>query len=280
LYKLPTVPVPDQYPYDAKRHAPENHTVIFFVSKAFNETQRLKPPFYLEGDSLLWCTDKCRYYALCSKYPLYTYSDHMPLNWMHKTEKGPISSFIIECLAEIETIHQYIQGRLNTIPDGCSRFPMLGPRGLAPRGYTHSVEELLRRLPLSLKESKKVHFHGGKSNAELRAALKLWFAHVSSLLPVTTPRDGSPPAADIAILTPRCEVTPVAAALYLLSEVPFALLMPIDLVAQVRQPGLYPNSPHDRIAQRLGRAGKITLLDAQMVWLVGNVVGCCPIEVF
>jgi hypothetical protein len=67
LYQLPSVPVPDQYPsYDAKRHAPENHAVIFFISKAFNETQRLKPPFYLEGDSLLLGTDKCRYYALCS----------------------------------------------------------------------------------------------------------------------------------------------------------------------------------------------------------------------
>jgi hypothetical protein len=55
-----------------------------------------------------------------SKYRLYTYSDHMPLNWMHKTEKGPIRSFIIERLAEIETVHQYIQGKLNTLPDGCS----------------------------------------------------------------------------------------------------------------------------------------------------------------
>jgi hypothetical protein len=146
LYQLPGVPVEDQFPYDAKLHAPENHAVIFFISKAFNETQRLKPPFYLEGDSLLWRTGKSRYYALSSKYPLYTYSDHMPLNWMHKTEKGPISSFIIERLSEIETVHQYIQGKLNTLPDSCSRFPMLGPRDLAPRGYTHSIEELLRRL--------------------------------------------------------------------------------------------------------------------------------------
>ncbi len=187
LYQLPAIPIPDQYPYDPKRHAPENHAVIFFLSKAFDETQRLKPPFYLEGDSLLWCTWKSKYCALCSKYPLYTYSDHMPLNWMHKTEKGPISSFVIERLSEIETVHQYIQGKLNTIPDGCSRFPMLGPRDLAPRGYRHCVEELLRRLPVSLKEAKRVHFHGGKTNAELRVILKLWFTHVSALLPITPP---------------------------------------------------------------------------------------------
>jgi hypothetical protein len=46
LYQLPGVPVADQYPYDAKIHAPERHAVIFFISKAFNETQRLKPPFF------------------------------------------------------------------------------------------------------------------------------------------------------------------------------------------------------------------------------------------
>jgi hypothetical protein len=80
LYQLPSIAVSDQYPYDAKRHAPEKMAIIFFLSKAFNETQRLKPPFYLEGDSLLWATDKSRYYALSSKFPLYTYSDHMPLN--------------------------------------------------------------------------------------------------------------------------------------------------------------------------------------------------------
>jgi hypothetical protein len=281
LYQLPSVPVEDQFPYDAKLHAPENHAVILFISKAFNETQRLKPPFYLEGDSLLWGTDKSRYYALSSKYPLYTYSDHMPLNWMHETEKGPISSFIIESLSELETVHQYIQGKLNTLPDNsCSRFPMLGPRDLAPRGYTHSVEELLRRLPASLKEATLVHFHGGKNNAELRATLKLWFKHVSSLQPVTPPREGSPPKADVAILTPRCETTPLSVALYLLSDVPFALLMPVNLLAQARQSNLYPGCPHEMVAKRLAKAGKITILDAQMVWVVGNVSGCCPIEVF
>ena len=80
---------------------------------------------------MLWSTYKCKYYALSSPFPLYTYSDHMPLNWMAKTEKGPISSFIIERLSELHTIHQYIPGKLNSIiPDSCSRFPMLGPKQL------------------------------------------------------------------------------------------------------------------------------------------------------
>jgi hypothetical protein len=108
LYQLPSIPITQQHPYDTKTHAPDNQAVIFLLSKAFDETQRLRPPFYLEGDSLLWCTLKCKFYALSSPFPLYTYSDLMPLKWMEKTEKeGPISSFILEHLSEMETVHQY-----------------------------------------------------------------------------------------------------------------------------------------------------------------------------
>ncbi len=53
LYQLPTIPIEEQYPYNYKTHDPDNHRVIFFLSKAWDDTQRLRPPFYLEGDSLL-----------------------------------------------------------------------------------------------------------------------------------------------------------------------------------------------------------------------------------
>jgi hypothetical protein len=59
----------------------------------------------------------------------------MPLNWIEKTEKGPISfSFIIEKLSDVETVHQYIQGKVNTIPDACSRYPMLGGEAVGDPG--------------------------------------------------------------------------------------------------------------------------------------------------
>jgi hypothetical protein len=109
----------------------------------------------------------------------------MPLKWMEKTEKGPISSFIIDNLSDIEKIHQYIQGKVNTLPESCSRYPMLGPKRLATRGLANSVAEMLRRLPLRLKDAALVHFHGGKQGAELREALKDWFAHVGAPQPVT-----------------------------------------------------------------------------------------------
>jgi hypothetical protein len=251
LYQLLIVPLEQQYLYYTKLHAPDNQSVIFFLLKTFSETERLKPPFYLEGDALLWSTFKCKYYALSSPYPLYTYSDHLPLSWMSKTEKGPISSFIIERLSEIETIHQYIPGRYNTIPDSCSRLPMLGPKSLATRVMSfNSIEEVLKRLPIALKASKLVHFHGRRHNEELRAALKIWVDKVGVLTPLNPTRSGTPPPADLAVMTPRYEIAPVILVVYLLSDVPFALLLPVDLLDQTRRPGIFSDARLDEIASQ------------------------------
>ncbi len=280
LYQLPDVPVEQQYPYNVKAHAPEMHAVIFFISKAWNETQRLPPPFYLEGDALLWGTLKSNHYALCSPYPLYTYSNHMPLNWMEKPEKGPISSFIIEKLSEIETVHQYIQGKVNNIPDACSRYPMLGPKQLATRGFTNSVEQMLKRLPTIFQQTVLAHLHGGRNNGELRQSLRNWVHRASALQPVTPPKKSPPATVDLAILIPRCEIAPVTLAQYLLSTVPFAMLLPVDLLTLSYSPKPYPGSPHQLIAERFQLAAKVTILETQMTWVFENMANCTPVETF
>jgi hypothetical protein len=53
LYQLLCCPVSEQYPYCKDKHSPENMAVIAHYSKAFTEVQRLRPPYYLEADSLL-----------------------------------------------------------------------------------------------------------------------------------------------------------------------------------------------------------------------------------
>ncbi len=260
FYQLPEVPLEQQHPYCPKLHAPDNHAVVF----------------YLEGDALLWGTFKCKYFGV----PALHVFGPPPLSWMSKTEKGPISSFIIERLSEIETTHQYIPGKHNAIPDSCSRFPMLGSKTLATRGFANSIEETLRRLPVPLKAARLVHFHGGRHSDELGASLKVWVHKVGALNPLNPPRTGTPPAADLAVLTPRCEVAPVILAIYLLSDVPFALLLPVDLLDVARRPGIFPDAPYDEIARRLETAGKLVLLEAQMVWVLGNLPGCRPTEIF
>jgi hypothetical protein len=157
---------------------------------------------------------------------------------------------------------------------------MLGPKRMETCGYANSIEEVLKRLPASLKAAGTVHFHGSKQGTEIRAALKLWFDNVSALTPLNPPRDGKPPPSDVAILTPRCEIAPVVLAVYLLSEVPFALLLPVDLLDVVRRPNIFPNSPQEELARALERAGKLLILQSQMTWVLGNLPGCHPTEIF
>ncbi len=104
--------------------------------------------------------------------------------------------------------------------------------------------------------------------------------HVSALQPVAPPSKTEPLAANLAILLPRCEVAPVALARYLLSDVLFALLMPVDLLAIASAPNLYRQSPHAEIAARFAKARKITILANQMTWIIGNLDDCHPLEMF
>jgi hypothetical protein len=44
---------------------------------------------------------------------------------MNKSEKGPVSQFLVEQLSELDTVHQYLQGHLNSVADAASRYPSL-----------------------------------------------------------------------------------------------------------------------------------------------------------
>ena len=150
LYQLPSVPLNQQFPYSPRTHAAVSLSVIQFLSKAWNDAARNRPPFCLEAD------------ALSSKFPLCTCSDHLPLAWMSKSTKGPVSQFLIETLSELDTVHQRIPGPANSIPDAASRHPVLGPKRLAPLGLENSVQEALRRIPAELKTAVITHVHAGQ----------------------------------------------------------------------------------------------------------------------
>jgi hypothetical protein len=79
-------------------HNTDTRLNIAWFSKTWCEAERKRAPFYLEADTLLWGLAKCRFWALSSPFPLYASSDHLPLKWVRKCEKGPVSEFTIEQL--------------------------------------------------------------------------------------------------------------------------------------------------------------------------------------
>ena len=281
LYQLSHCPIEEQFPYCKDKHAPTLMDVIAYFSKAWTDSQRLRPPFYLEADSLLWATDESKFYALSSPFPLYTYSDHMPLSWMRKSEKGPVSQFLIEQLSELETEHQYIQGHLNSVADATSRYPLLGPKRLAPRGLANSVQEVLSRLPDFFRGVKTIHVHAGTYTADLKVIVQTWTSgNKGDVQPVAPTKRGRPLDADLAIMIPRPEDSPITLALYLMSSIPFAILVPNDLLSESFADKIYPEANVAAIKARFLAAGKLQILVTQMTWILGNIPACTKIEMF
>jgi hypothetical protein len=174
--------------------------VIAHFTKAWTDALRLRPPFYLEVASLLWSTDQCKFYALSSSFPLCTYSDHLPLSWMGKSEKGPVSQFLVEQLSELETVHQSLQGHLNSVADAASRYPLLRPKRLAPRGLANSVQEVLSRLPEPLRSAQLVHDHAGTYTSDLKVMVQAWITGNKGNVHAVVPTKRGPPLpADLAI---------------------------------------------------------------------------------
>ena len=65
---------------------------ICWFSRCWTEAERKRAPFYLEAHVLLWGLEKVRFWALSSPFPLYVTSDHLPLKWIRKCEKGFVSN--------------------------------------------------------------------------------------------------------------------------------------------------------------------------------------------
>jgi hypothetical protein len=205
----------------------------------------------------------------------------MSLSWMRKSEKGPVSQFIVEQLAELDTIHQYIQGPQNSIADAASRYPCLGPKRLAPRGMANSVSEMLQRLPDALKAAENVHVFAGIHTVDLKQLVQAWISTAKGSVQQMAPAQKEPPSpAELAILIPRVETAPAALAQYLMTKIPFAILVPIDLLDQTYAAKIFLGAQPTVLRQRFEAASKLTILTTQLTWVMGNMSESCRIEMF
>jgi hypothetical protein len=191
-----------------------------------------------------------------------------------------VSQFLVEQLSELDTVHQYIQGHLNS-DDAASRYPLLGPKRLAPRGLAHSVQEALARLPNRLRSAQSVHVHSGTYTADLRTIVQAWISGNKMFVQAVAPtKRGVPQIAYLAIMVPRPEDSPITLAYYLDSLIPFAVLVPNDLLQAVFSERIYPGADAESLKAKFLAAGKLQMLATQMTWVFGNLPECRTIEMF
>jgi hypothetical protein len=104
----------------------------------------------------------------------------------------------------------------------------------------HSIEELLRRLPSLLKQAARTQVCTGEDPADLQRSIQKWKRASAGSATVSLPLTfKSPPPVDLAVLIPKPGSTPQILAQHLTSAVPFAVLMPVDLVSQACDPTLF-----------------------------------------
>ncbi len=91
---------------------------------------------------------------------------------------------------------------------------------------------------------------------------------------------GEPLPADLAVMVPRPEDAPVTLAYYLDSPIPFAVLVPNNLLAATFSDRIYPGADSTILKALFQAAGKLQMLITQMTWVIGNVPAYKAIEMF
>jgi hypothetical protein len=251
-------------------HTRDTRLNIAWFSKTWSDADRKRAPFYLEADTLLWGLAKCRFWALSSPFPLYASSDHLPLKWIRKCEKGPVSEFTIEQLSDIQWVHSYVPGPENSLFDALSRYPLLGPRVLAPVGLSDAVAHLLDSLPDSLRDARLTRVFAPPHTQKVAQQIQAW-RRPSNPIDVHSITHRSPPAPDtgLIIAVPRAEDAPRITARLLTTSIPFAVLLPSDLAPRIADANQFEDQPDLQDAYK--DTGKIMFLDSDQIWIIGNV---------
>ncbi len=239
-------------------------------SKTWSDDDRKRAPFYLEADTFLWGLARSRFYALSSPYPLYAYSDHLPLKWVRKCDKGPVSAFTLEQLSDISWVHTYIPGPQNILYDGLSRYPLLGPRVLAPIGITQAVSTLLDHLPDSFRDAPKLRVFAPPHTQRLAQQIQAWRRPTNPIdTPSFTHRSPLPADTSLAIAVPLPEDAPRIAARLLTTSIPFAVLLPAELASRIADADHFPDQLD--ITSLYAQGGKIMYLDSEQLWFIDNI---------
>jgi hypothetical protein len=183
----------------------------------------------------------------------------------------------LEQLSDLSWIHTYIPGPLNTLYDGLSRYPLLGPRVLAPIGITQAVATLLDHLPDSLRDSpKQAPRFCPPPTQRVIQQIQAWRRPTNPIDSHSITHRSSPPA-DISLVitvSPPEDALRIAARL-LASPIPFAVLLPAELAPRIADEGHFPDQPD--LAHLYTDGGKIMFLDSDQLWFVDNLP---PLERF
>ena len=247
----------------------ERRTLIIRMwSRAWTEAQRKLPVYFREA--LGWClgVKKARPYALTSKFPLITLTDHLPLTWVRKASgKAMVSAFLCDSISDVDWTIDYIPGHKNTLADPLSRPPFLGPLRPSIKGLTTMVQALLKHLPPTLKACARPWATAGKDTRHVARTVQQWRTPTNPVLTAAPSQNNiAQTNYDLAVVVPTAERAGTVCRHLLARGLPMACLIPSSLLHRV--PQRLDGSYDKTIVSRVATAGKIVFAQGEYMWLV------------
>lgn len=187
---------------------------------------------------------------------------------MDQCNKGSVSSFTLLQLSDIQRVHTWLKGSANSLADSLSRFPVLGEKLRPPKNLEITFIDALKFLPDRFQLLKRVAVFAGRHTSVIARAVQRWRQANNS---VDTRSLGSiiqEGSCDFCLVAPAPDRAPQTLEAFLTSNIPFALLIPIDLIPQVGRTWKIDGSRH---LEMIKKCGKIILLASTMAWIFGNV---------
>ena len=251
---------------------------IAFFSKTWTATMRRRPVFYREAWAMLHFLSKSRLFAMSNHHPVKVQTDHVTLQWIKKNDKGAVTSFLLDELADMRFTITYHKGKSTVIsvPDSLSRYPMVGPRTWAWGGLEAFYQLLRRTHSSSLLGVKRIWIYAGTDTVKLKPLVRMDVPGASIV--EQSPTVGRfPRSVEFAILAPPVDRAPEICAELLRVRQPGAVLVPTDLVGRIVEQA--EAGSRKAVEAALEQSSFVGSAGSMFLWVVCNCGTKCDVIV-
>ena len=247
----------------------EKKKIVAFYSAAHDAAMATcrRPIYYREMRALIFGLEKARQHLERSQQQVVCVTDHCPLQWVKNTNRGAVTSWLLEEAAEIDFRVVYIAGPTNKEADAMSRTPIVAPSTFNLQGTQMAVHTLLENLPKESKKTKEVFVSAGSYTSHAAKLVQDWREPKNPIktgAPKSLQRAGR---INLAIVIPSAEESPIVAR-QVVEERPETLkacLVQSDLIQYIAKAD---GKENEEIREKVMNASKITFLGANTTWLI------------
>ncbi len=252
----------------------ENKQIIAFHSASFNAAMQRKPIYYREARAIIWALEKTVHHTRRSEHQVVVCTDHQPLKWLKNSNRGQVTAWLLENVADIDFRIVYVPGKDNETADICSRPPMVSPTRYNLEGATQVWRKLLTTLPSEWIESKDLHVWAAQHTADMQRVAQasrrsrgaIDIAAPATLMAKLKGNNGS----TTMLLAPPAESGPVIAHKVIAAhpKAKLACLIQTDLLQYVETGGTERVNP--AVKEAVKAAAKLTFSRSNYTWIVFN----------